>query len=81
MLHSTSARPTLFFFLLAACSSPPVQAQAPGLMGADTPTPSRMPLLMPDDFSEMNLVAWRVAVHLATGCGGIQRKGPTGGLA
>jgi hypothetical protein len=60
MLHRTTTRPILFFVLLSACFSPLVQAQAPGLMGADTPTPSRMPLLMPDDFSEMKLVAWRV---------------------
>jgi hypothetical protein len=36
------------------------QAQSPGMMGCDLPSIKRMPLLMPDDFSEMNLVTWRV---------------------
>ena len=35
-------------------------AQAPGLQATDTPNDVRMPLLMPDDFSEMHLVHWRV---------------------
>ena len=37
-----------------------LRAQAPGLQAADTPTDVRMPLLMPDDFSDMHLVQWRV---------------------
>lgn len=48
----------LVLAVVAICS--PLAAQAPGMLGVDTPTISRMPLLMPDDFSEMNLVAWRV---------------------
>jgi hypothetical protein len=60
MSYRTTTGPISFFVLLTACLSARVQAQAPGLMGADTPTPVRMPLLMPDDFSQMNLVAWRV---------------------
>ncbi|HUY93081.1 MAG TPA: hypothetical protein VMV10_30405 [Pirellulales bacterium] len=60
MLRTTATRPILYFVLLMACFCPPLQAQAPGLLGVDTPTPSRMPLLMPDDFSELKLVAWRV---------------------
>ena len=34
--------------------------QAPGLMGSDVDTSVRMPLMMPDDFSDLHLVAWRV---------------------
>ena len=54
-----NARPLLILFLVL-CQPPLALAQAPGLMGADTPPHSRMPLLMPDDFTALNLVAWRV---------------------
>lgn len=60
MLRNAVIWPALMCLLLATGLPCRVRAQSPGLMGADTPTPSRMPLLMPDDFSEMKLMAWRV---------------------
>jgi hypothetical protein len=50
----------LVLTLLSASLASPARAQAPGLMGCDLPSIPRMPLLMPDDFSELNLVTWRV---------------------
>jgi hypothetical protein len=50
--------PALGILLVFPCAV--MQAQAPGIMGRDVQDSPRMPLLMPDDFSDMHLVAWRV---------------------
>jgi hypothetical protein len=47
--------------VLAAILTATLGAQSRAQSGtAGTPQPGRMPLLMPDDFSELHLVAWRV---------------------
>jgi hypothetical protein len=57
MTSITSFRLMLAFTLISLSPCPNVQAQAPGLMGRDIKSSARMPLLMPDDFSDLHLVA------------------------
>ena len=58
--HRTIIGATLAMALFSGSLASPARAQAPGMMGCDLPSIARMPLMMPDDFSEMNLVTWRV---------------------
>ncbi len=58
--YRTVVGAALVLALFSSSLDSSARAQAPGMMGCDLPSIQRMPLLMPDDFSEMNLVTWRV---------------------
>jgi hypothetical protein len=60
MLAHTTLRATWAIALLVCLPCRCVCAQSPGTLGSDMQPVSRMPLLMPDDFSDLNLVAWRI---------------------